>query len=110
MVDVRKEGLVAQAFEDREMISPNNIPAGLLEIVSVDLVQVKKGISMGQRKIVVGLKIDDKLYGYWPNKTANADLEKRFGSETDGWIGKKIELTAENIMVQGKKMQTIIVK
>jgi hypothetical protein len=106
MVDVTN--MRAKQMVDTEVISPDVLPEGELEVTRAEKVAIKTGVSAGQEKLVLELKKGDKMYSWFPNKTSIGSMIDRFGSgDTDKWIGKKVKLSAEQVMVQGKKKKMI---
>lgn len=111
MVDVSKENLLPQEFEETETISPDNLPKGPLEITRAAIVEIKSGISQGQRKLVVVAKNSTgKAFTYWPNKSSISSIAETAGNETEDWLGKKIAFTTEKRVVRNVKRTVIYAK
>ena len=103
--------LKATEFIEHTNVTGENCPAGKLKIKSAEKVEIKKGISAGETKLVLELDQAGKVYSYFPNKTSISALAKWFKSDdTDTWLGKEIELCSENMMVQGKKLKAVFLK
>lgn len=108
---VNVSDLKAVEFVEHTNITGENCPAGKLKIKLAERVEIKKGVSAGETKLLLELDLSGKVYSYFPNKTTISALSKYFKSDdTDTWLGKEIELIAENMMVQGKKLKAVFLK
>lgn len=72
-----------------------------VEIERVNAVDVKEG----QRKLEIGFKELDK--SLLLNKTNTGKLIAAYGKETDGWIGKLVELYTVMTTFQGSEVPAI---
>ncbi len=76
-------------------------------IVEVSTDTVGQG-DQAEEKYIVHLDEFDK--GFVLNKTNAGLIAAQYGNDTDGWIGKKIVLTVEDVSYQGKSVPAIRVK
>jgi len=64
-----------------------------------------------QEKLVVPVKLSNGKERAWiPNKTSVKTLVKKFGNETDDWVGKEAEFEVLAQKIQGQNKRVLYVK
>jgi hypothetical protein len=71
-----------------------NSPSKKLVILSSGSMVLDK---TGQPKFEVLVEIDGQRKNYRPNKTTMRNLQKKFGTNSDSWVGKILDLSLGNI-------------
>lgn len=103
MVDISSH--MAKDFNETETLTAENIDKKKsYEITRVDEVEINSGPRAGSKAIVIEL---DKSWTYWPNKTSITNVANKLGTDTEKWIGKKIKLYTEKMMVRNQKRDVV---
>lgn len=101
---VNVESYKAKDYAETKTVTAAEKPEGAVAIKRVDEVQINSGPRAGQKAIVIELEPD---WTYWPNRTSVKTIADKFGNDSEKWIGKKIKITTEKMIVQGKKTDVL---
>lgn len=65
-----------------------------------------------ERKLVLGIEIVEtkQRLDYFPNKTSQKSMGRKFGPNVNDWIGKQAEWEVTHQMVAGNKKAVLFVK
>lgn len=97
-------GYMAKEFSETETLTAKNLKDKEYEITRVDEVNINAGPRAGQKAVVIEL---DKELTYWPNKTSITTLAKKFGTSSDKWMGQKIKIFVEKMMVRNERREVL---
>ena len=94
---------IRERFADQYLRAEDLTSSIVLTIASVDEVTIGD-----DERLIIEFENHEKLLPL--NKTNALNLADMFGDETDGWIGKEVELYREKVMFQGKRTPAVRVR
>ncbi len=60
------------------------------------------------KQFVIKVKYDNSEYSLTLNKMSRTNMVALYGSETEGWIGKKAKITKVKVMAGGKMKTSLV--